>query len=397
MNRLYMLMFVAFLTGVLVSSCMPSDGGGLEPLPAPTPRPRELAFVTRENGVANIYSVYPDGTQLHHLASAGSSSGCFFSIAWSPDHTQLAYTYLTHFEICHEGSLLLGLTGSEEIFVVNADGSGLIKVADGAFPSWDSNGERIAFLCDSGICIINADGSELTQLTGGKRYPVWCTNGTKIAFQCLRNGKLGICIIEPDGSNEIWLTEGTSPKWSPDCSQIAFLSGPHLKEDIYVINADGSGLINLSNSSKGNRYPVWSPDGKKVAFTGERDENSYYGDEVFVVNVDGSNLINLSNSPFVDFGPAWSPNGTYIAFTSNRTGNFEVFVVRADGAFLQNITNNPGSDELCGWDKNPDSVLLAFTSTRKGSGRSLYITNAMGGGETRNVTPSFSGVVCHDW
>ena len=94
--------------------------------------------------------------------------------------------------------------------------------------------------------------------------------------------------------------------WSPDSRTIAFSvvegKGEDAESEIYVVNADGSELRNLTDNGAS---PVWSPDGRAIAFTSERDGNS----EVYVMDADGSDQQNVSQSPREDFSPAWSPTG----------------------------------------------------------------------------------------
>src|SRR5262249_40715658 len=87
--------------------------------------------------------------------------------------------------------------------------------------------------------------------------------------------------------------------------------------DVYVANADGSGLVRLTSDPGPEFDPDWSPDGTKIAY---RDSTRGINgdDEVFVMDADGSHKTNLTNNPANDWGPAWSPDGTRIAFNSAR-------------------------------------------------------------------------------
>ena len=91
--------------------------------------------------------------------------------------------------------------------------------------------------------------------------------------------------------------------------------------------------------------PAWSPDGKKIAFDSDRDGNW----EIYVMNADGSNPINLTNNNGVDWYSTWSPDGRKIAFSSNRDGNFQIFVMNADGSNPIRLTKNKAWDEDPAW------------------------------------------------
>ena len=85
--------------------------------------------------------------------------------------------------------------------------------------------------------------------------------------------------------------------------------------------------------------------GAQIAFTSFRDGNG----EIYVMDADGGNLRNLTRNPALDYAPAWSPDGGSIAFTSNRDGNFEIYVMDAKGRNLRNLTKNPSSDDFASW------------------------------------------------
>src|SRR5207247_8089948 len=90
--------------------------------------------------------------------------------------------------------------------------------------------------------------------------------------------------------------------------QIAFMSLRDGNWEIYVMNADGSGVRNLTSSPADDAIQTWSPDGSKIAFATNRDGNW----EIYVVNANGSGARNLTNNPANDDSPAWSPHGTKI-------------------------------------------------------------------------------------
>jgi len=157
--------------------------------------------------------------------------------------------------------------------------------------------------------------------------------------------------------------------------RIAFYSNRDGNVEIHAMNADGSGMTNLTNTPARDLEPVWSPDGSKIAF------RSYHGGawDIYVMNADGSEVRSLSNNPSVDKLPAWSPDGSQIAFRSNRDRNWEIYVVNVDASDLRNVTNNPDADRRPAW--SPDGSQIAFTSSRGAPPAQLYLVNADGSGE----------------
>ena len=121
-----------------------------------------------------------------------------------------------------------------------------------------------------------------------------------------------------------------SPVWSPDGRSIAFSSWRTSFQDIYVLYPYGGPELQnptKGNASKQNYLPAWSPDGTKLAFTSNRDGNA----EIYVMNRDGSGVQRVTNHPMIDVTPTWSPTGTQLAFTSDRTGTPQIYIINADG------------------------------------------------------------------
>ena len=113
-------------------------------------------------------------------------------------------------------------------------------------------------------------------------------------------------------------------------AQIAFVSDRDRNEEIYVMNADGSNLRNLTRNPAIDSFPAWSPDGRRIAFLSRRDGN----DEIYVMDAKGRNTRNLTKNPSVDQLPSWSPSGEHIAFSTDRDGNLEIYVMERMAAIL---------------------------------------------------------------
>ena len=243
---------------------------------------------------------------------------------------------------------------------MNADGSGQRRLTRrGHTPAWSPDGRRIAFVITGKLYVVNADGSGHRTLTprigdGAAASLAWSPDGRKLLV-LLEHGSAPLCaicdriyVLNADGSELRDLTRklagvrrfgagpASDPVWSPDGRKIAFVR-LNTRHGVYVINADGSAVRNLTPKPRGAAYsaPTWSPDGRKIAFSSERDGNS----EIYLMNANGSGQRNLTLDPAYDGDPGWSPDGRKITFVSNRDGRFEVYVMKADGSGQRRLTS----------------------------------------------------------
>jgi WD40-like Beta Propeller Repeat len=195
-----------------------------------------------------------------------------------------------------------------------------------------------------------------------------------------------IFTMDADGTGQTNITNNPAhdrfPAWSADGAKIAFTSHRDGGYEIYTMNADGSGVARLNASGVD---PAWSPDGTRIAFSSNRDGNI----EIYTMNADGTGQTNITNNPAFDGEPAWSPDGAKIAFMTNRDDpdpdicfpcNYEIYTMNPDGTGQTNITNNLASDAAPAW--SPDGTKIAFTSARDGNGE-IYTMNADGTGQTK--------------
>jgi len=181
-------------------------------------------------------------------------------------------------------------------------------------------------------------------------------------------GDLGseLYTMDADGSNIVRVSNSTGneigPVWSPDGTKIAFISSYRYRttyiRDIYIMNADGSNQIQLTDNTTSSSPSdlSFSPDGTKIAFVDRIDFREY---SICVMNVDGSNRITLTDA---SRNFCWSPDGSMIAFVGGDSENEEIYTVAPDGSDLKNITNDPASD--AGMSFSPDGNKIMFTSDR---------------------------------
>lgn len=159
---------------------------------------------------------------------------------------------------------------------------------------------------------------------------------------------------------------------------IAFLSQRHglrdaageSRDDIYVMNEDGSSVTRLSDlsvESLPNWLPKWSPDGTKLVFDSPRSG----GRELYSVDVGTHSVVRLTHNDFDDFLPVYSPDGGSIAFASEREGNRDIYVMGADGSHERRVTQHDGSDWFPTW--SPDGDQIAFNSDRDGDNEVFVI------------------------
>lgn len=250
---------------------------------------------------------------------------------------------------------------------------------------------RLAFTTGRGsppgileIYLINGDGSGLQRVTNNDQddwAPAWSPDGSQIAFISTRDGNNEIYVMNNDGSDQRRLTNSPDsdeiPIWSPNAPEIAFTRLINGRPDIFIINSDGTGLQNLTNTPNASDWgTTWAPDGQQIVFVTDRDGDR----DIYIMNVDGSDQRPLTTVPAHDDSPEWSRDGQRIAFVSERDGNREVYVMNADGSNQTRLTTTNQSEFDPAW--SPDNSKIAFVSERDGV-REIYVMNADGSGQTR--------------
>lgn len=250
--------------------------------------------------------------------------------------------------------------GGWGLAAMQPDGSGIVNLnapAGAADASWSPNGQQVAFEADPDgdgdleIFIMNADGSNVRQLTdspGWDFWPDWFPNGRQLAFTSLRTGVPNIYVMNVDGSEQQALTADAElgcfePDVSPDGKDVLATCSPQFEPPaVWKISvADGAMTALTQPGLHEDLSPQWSPDGKRVVFSSSRTGVH----KIWIMDADGANLAQLTRVPGRDFNPTFSPDGRQIAWWKFRADQGDVWIMNADGSGPVNITNTPATTE----------------------------------------------------
>jgi Tol biopolymer transport system component len=252
------------------------------------------------------------------------------------------------------------------------------------------------------IWVVNADGSGLRQLTrsgaGFDFEPTWSPDGTRIAFQTTRgvrppSGETNIFVIDADGSDERQLTRppgfrygGSSPDWSPDGARIAFGSAHGLA----LVRPSGGSvtLVGVSGDA-----PRWSPDSSTLAYIAPTGSGQPTNQDVYLVSASGSKPRRLTKEPGLEFPGAWSPDGKRLAYFVQVRGAGHTVIVNRDGSHATQVTRGAGTQFPSDW--IADEQLVVGISKRRQRTPTWYLMRP--DGSQLRVLPQLKGAVVVDW
>ncbi len=417
-----------------------------------SPDASKITFYSDRSGNSEIYLMNSDGSGLLNLSNNPN-----------PDHSP-SFNHdgnkLTFISERDPGSTL---PNRQKVFVMNSDGSNVQNLDQQVndynafspiFAAVDSDGDGASDLCDNcpvtanadqadadadglgnacdadddndGIndvgdnCPINVNPDQLDTDSDGQgnacdadddndgindgadNCPL-TVNQYRVAFSSSRDGNAEIYTMNADGSGVVRLTNNTfrdeNPKFNSDGTRIIFSSNRYdSRFEIYVMNADGSNVTRLTNTAGDNLQPSYSPDGTKITFVSKRVSAR---ENIFIMNSDGSNQVQLTNvSPRQAFSPSFNADGTRILFDKSYTVSGityrDIFTMDTDGTNVVQLTQETiGSNFNASYSN--DGSKITFVSGRGGGVNHIHTMNADGTNQQRltnslvqETSPSFS-------
>ena len=228
--------------------------------------PPAFLFASTKDGDYAVFGADADGKHARRLTKEkgdpSTPSGLFFQVqpAWSPDGARIAF-------VSHRD-------GTSHVYVMEADGTGTARLTSSAKdddrPAWSPDGRRIVFSREGALFGVPASGGAARRVGHG-------------------------------------IGNAANPAWSPDGKHIVYdyrKPGFAVRE-LYVMNADGTGIHQLTHLGRTSTFPAWSPDGKRIAF----QSNYRFGhDEIYTIGVDGKGLQEVTQSDTDAIQPAWTPD-----------------------------------------------------------------------------------------
>lgn len=258
--------------------------------------------------------------------------------------------------------------GNKEIWAMDYDGENQRQLTQthtiALTPRWAPDASRIAFTCyaqpgsssvlTAQICVYSLLTSRLVsfpRFKGTNSSPSWSPDGSQIMFMSSMLGNPELFISDASGTRPKRLTfsngANTSPSWNPKTGQqVAFVSDRGGIPQLYTMNSDGSSQSKVNLPDMGYVIdPAWSPNGQLLAFSWRRPNGNY---DIYVMEIVSHQLVELTRDAGRNERPSWAPDGRHLVFESTRTGTRQIWSMIADGTEARQLTKQ-GQNESPNW------------------------------------------------
>jgi Tol biopolymer transport system component len=260
-------------------------------------------------------------------------------------------------------------------------------------PFANVSGGKIFFLQNNNFYMTSLDKAYQTLIVQNPQAYITCPSvspdGEKLLFTSNVEGHADIYTINRDGSGLVNVTNSIGydevcGSWSPDMKHILFYRQYSISSDILLIGSDGTDETNLTNIFKSSQNIMntiaempWSPDGTKFVFQSNRGDDF----SIYIYDLITGQTNQVTNSPKDEYKATWSPDGTKIVYTGVIEGeDYDIFVLDLNWPLPTtgiNITNNPAHETDATW--SPDSTQIAFISDRDGNDEIYIISSSRRG------------------
>lgn len=302
----------------------------------------QVLFTSMRTGVMQIYRIDTDGGRETRLSQTDSAD---VHPAWSVSGRIAFVSYRS---------------GGGDIYTMNADGGELRRLTTqpglDESPTWSPDGKRIAYVSErngvTGVRVAQADGSQDTLVSAALAEvgaPAWSPDGTKIAFVATQDSKLRIIVADLVAGTVGPVTDGKSgeygPVWSADGQSLAYMQSGSRTEgvNLRLVRIGAPASLALTSGGYTNSQPRFSPDGSRILYLSNASSQGATMN-VHVMNADGTGVTNLTRWEHADLSATWSADGRQVLFMSFRDWPGQIYRVNADGSDVQRLTRSNGQD-----------------------------------------------------